>query len=167
MTLGVMSLLLAVAVPSLRGFLASQAVDAHVSELATALRLARSEALKRGYEVTVCAGVSGTCSGLPNWGSGFIVFVDNNAGVANGTLNTGEQVLRFQENAIGVGAVTSSAWSVTIARTGILYAVNGGAAATTGFAIVPSAGSSANTRTVCLNKLGRVSVLRGASATCN
>ena len=165
-TLAVMGLMLAVAVPSLRSFLASQAVDAHANELASALRFARSEALKRGYEVTVCAGASGTCSGSNDWDAGFVVFVDNNAGVSNGAFDPGERALRVKDGAMGVGLITSTARSVTIARTGILFAVNGSAAATTSIAIQP-VGGSADSRTVCLNKQGRITILRGGSAVCN
>lgn len=162
--LAVLGILLSVAVPAMRDFMYSQAVDAHANELATSLRMARSEALKRGYEVSVCAGANGVCSGTANWDKGWVVFVDNAGGAANGTLVATEKVLRVQDGVSGIGEVSASAQSVTLSRSGILLASDGAAVAagsTVSIVLKVASGGDAKARTICLNKQGRVSVGKG------
>ncbi|MBP6675222.1 MAG: GspH/FimT family pseudopilin, partial [Vitreoscilla sp.] len=53
--LAVSGILTAVGVPQLSGLMGAKGVEGSVSSLATALRLAKSEAMKRGETVSVCA----------------------------------------------------------------------------------------------------------------
>jgi len=73
-----------------------------INQLLADMQYARSEAIKQGTGVTVCPGtvtgtnpaITGTCatSGT-NWHTGWFVFVDLHA---NGTFDTGDQVLKVQ-----------------------------------------------------------------------
>lgn len=158
--------LTAVGLPALRDFLSSRAVDAHAEELVKALRLGRSEAIKRGLEVTVCAGQnlesgSPSCSASTAWQVGAVTLVDYDA---NGALGGNDFVIRAFTGAAGVSQVTTTTKSVTLARTGILLLANGAAVAdgsTISFVVKPLSGSTRQSRTICLNKQGRVSVSRG------
>jgi type IV fimbrial biogenesis protein FimT len=73
-TLLVLSILLAAAVPTFRDFTRNNRVIATQNDLVTAMNLARSEAIKRSATVVVCASSDGaTCSGSTNWANGFLV----------------------------------------------------------------------------------------------
>src|SRR5687767_13501516 len=75
-TLLVLSILVAAAVPSFREFTRNNRVVATQNDLITALNLARSEALRRSRNITVCPSSDGaTCSAGTNWGNGWIVSV--------------------------------------------------------------------------------------------
>lgn len=77
-TLAVAATVLALALPSFQRLMQSNRADAIGSEFATALTLARMEALKQARRVTICASSDGaTCVG--NWEDGYIVIVDSAA----------------------------------------------------------------------------------------
>jgi type IV fimbrial biogenesis protein FimT len=72
----VLSILFAAAVPSFREFTRNNRVIAAQNDLITAINLARSEALKRSSPVTVCASEDGeNCSDDTDWSKGWIVTV--------------------------------------------------------------------------------------------
>lgn len=75
------SILLAVGVPALQGFIASNQLNSVTDSFAGALSEARSEAAKLGVPVALK-----TAGGI-NWGSGWTMFVDTNG---NGKQDTGQ-----------------------------------------------------------------------------
>ncbi|MBS0428185.1 MAG: Tfp pilus assembly protein FimT/FimU [Proteobacteria bacterium] len=113
----VIAILAAVATPSFVGFIQANRLTARASAFAADLQLARSEAVKRGQPVTVCASNDGTrCSGANIWQAGWIVFLDV-AGDRQIDSNAGDIVLRVQPAwtsndtftaSNGVGAITYS-----------------------------------------------------------
>jgi type IV fimbrial biogenesis protein FimT len=86
--LGIAAILLAFAVPGFREFVARNRLDGASQDLLASLQLARSEATRRGAQVTMR--LAGT-AGSKNWGTGWAMFVDTNG---NGALDTGEEVIR-------------------------------------------------------------------------
>ena len=80
--LAIVAILLRIAAPGMSRTVAARALAAQSSEFMAALRFARSEALKRGSAVTVCAavppGAAPGCQGprAADWRSGWIVFAD-------------------------------------------------------------------------------------------
>jgi type IV fimbrial biogenesis protein FimT len=71
-TLAVLGILLGIAVPSYQTFVMNSRMASQTNDLITALSLARSEAVKRAANVTVCASSDGaTCTG--GWEAGWIV----------------------------------------------------------------------------------------------
>jgi type IV fimbrial biogenesis protein FimT len=89
--LTVLGILVAIAVPSFRGYATASRATAATNSLVTALSLARSEALRRSTIVRVCASADqGSCSGAVNgWSAGWIVFADNDA---NGSVDANELI---------------------------------------------------------------------------
>jgi type IV fimbrial biogenesis protein FimT len=78
-TIVVLTILLAVGVPAFQSFIKNNRVTAQANDLASTIQLARSEALKRGTNVVVCASNDqATCTGKDTWASGWIVFSDLN-----------------------------------------------------------------------------------------
>jgi type IV fimbrial biogenesis protein FimT len=90
-TLSVLAILLTIAVPSFTGAIARSAVAGHVNTFMADARFARTEAIKRGANVTMCrsdnpeAAVP-ACStvGTTDWSAGWLIFedVDNNGAFA-------------------------------------------------------------------------------------
>lgn len=112
-TLSVLAILLGLAIPSFSGAIARTAVAGHVNTFMADARFARTEALKRGANVTMCRSDNAetplpTCSIAPatNWSAGWLIFekVDNTAPVnlAAFVQARGDILIRVQ------GALTQS-----------------------------------------------------------
>jgi type IV fimbrial biogenesis protein FimT len=95
--MGIVGILTAIAVPSYRYITGSNRVTAEVNGLVGDLQFARSEAIKEGQSVVVCAantaGTQCLTSGVA-WAGGWIVFADLNNNHQLDTTN--ETVLRAQ-----------------------------------------------------------------------
>lgn len=75
--LAVMALLMMVAVPSFQSTIASSRVTTVTNDLVGTLASARTEAIRRGVRVTVCASADGaSCATSGDWSQGWIVFTD-------------------------------------------------------------------------------------------
>lgn len=79
-TLAVLSILLGLAMPNLRGTIARNQLLGQANEMASAFALARNEAVTRGTQAGVCASANGTsCSGdASDWDKYVLVFADTN-----------------------------------------------------------------------------------------
>lgn len=157
-TLAIVSILLAVGVPSLTQFLADQAAAGNANEFAEALRFARTEAMKRGQPVSVCATDDPTadepsCSGKNTWDKGWLV-----------TANGGTKVLRIQNALHSMNAtlpIDAASFQVDFQATGIATAGPGD------YTFNPvgdmdSDGYSKRVRVVNVNVQGRVQVTQGS-----
>lgn len=85
-------IILAIGVPSFMGMMSSNQAAGYSNDLVGAIRLARSEAVKRGSDVAICASNSDQtgCSGT-DWNNGWIVFNDDDSG---NDLDAGETIVR-------------------------------------------------------------------------
>lgn len=72
--LGIIALLLALGLPAFREFVVRNRLDGTAQELLASLQFARSEATRRGAQVTLVR-LSGT-AGSKNWSNGWAMFVD-------------------------------------------------------------------------------------------
>ena len=94
-TMGIVAMLTAIAMPSFKYVTTSNRVAGEVNTLLGDMRYARTEAIKEGQPVTVCASSNGTSctTGNPPWENGWIVFSDANGNhIVDGT----DAVLRVQ-----------------------------------------------------------------------
>lgn len=111
-TLLVLGILAAVAVPNVIGLISSNRISTETNTIASALSLSRSEAIKRNVTVTLCSSADGaTCSGAGGcgWENGWLVFTDfDNAGAGNGQVDagSGDVILKVGEPAGGTRNVT-------------------------------------------------------------
>ncbi len=92
-TLAVGIIILAIGVPAFMNMMSSNQAAGYANDLVGAMRLARSEAVKRATTVAICASnaTQTACSGN-NWNNGWVVFADANA---NGNLEAGETIYRI------------------------------------------------------------------------
>lgn len=73
-TLVVVAILLATGIPSFASFIRNNRATAQANEFITAANIARTEAVKRGTFVTLCASTDGgTCSAAVNWATGWVL----------------------------------------------------------------------------------------------
>ncbi|MFM7330685.1 MAG: GspH/FimT family pseudopilin [Brachymonas sp.] len=95
-TVALFAILMVLAVPSFNGVMASNRLTSTTNELFTAMSIAKSEAVKLGTRVTVCASSDGVqCSNDQSaWHSGWITFVDSTrTGTVSASVDSGETVL--------------------------------------------------------------------------
>lgn len=99
-TVAILGILAAIAVPPLMDTLARMSVNSATRTLASSLSLARSEAVKRGQDVSICPTLDGSDCVSGMWAGGWIVFVDanNDADGATGSIDPGDTVIRIFES---------------------------------------------------------------------
>jgi type IV fimbrial biogenesis protein FimT len=158
----VLSILLGLGVPSFSRMIRTNRVVANTNELVVALSAARSEAVKRGLPIAVCARTGPTTdvcrTGTSNnWGSGWLVFTDQ-AGTA-GVIDTGDEILqRFDATLAGVSVLTNDRPVVRFGASGLPPS---GAVDTT-FTIRHTVCVGNNQRTVKITATGRLHTNKGA-----
>ena len=170
-TLIVVSILLAVGLPSLKSFLQGNQMVAATNELLSAIHIARSEAIKLQSSVTICESANGTsCTspGANDWEDGWIVFVDadsNLTGTGAACTAIGTDCLLRTHGAItdsrftvaGLNPGGADINSVTFDARGIpRNAAGAWLSGTFSICNVNDAGSTIDSRAVVLNLSGRV-----------
>jgi type IV fimbrial biogenesis protein FimT len=153
-TMSVAAILLTIAVPSFRYITNGNRIAGEVNGLLGDLQFARSEAIKEGRYVSVCASSDGlSCSGSTAWQSGWIVFPNpnNNPAVTPGLAVT--PLLRLQNAFSSTDTFVSNGISViTFNRDG--YA--GGIVNGTLITLHDSTGNAAWTRCASIALSGEV-----------
>lgn len=158
-TLSIAAILLTVAVPNFITFVQNNRLAGQANDLVTMLNYARSEAVKRNQNITVCSSTTGTsCAGSTTWDSGLIVFVDNNV---NGTWDAGEDILQVRQGLEGSNTLRSGAQSISYRANGF-RAVAG---ANDVFRLCDTRGT-ANAREIIVSMQGRVSTSTGTASSC-
>jgi len=111
-TIAIAAIVMGLAVPSFNTAIKNNRLTAQVNMFIGALNLARSEAIKRNYNVAVCRSNDGvTCVNLDDWAQGWLVFGDQNN---NGIFDPGEAPpLRIQDGAKPQITMTRTAGTVT------------------------------------------------------
>lgn len=154
-TLVIVAILMSLGIPGMIDFVRNARRDSQVSDLVVALNYARSEAIKRGHQVTLCPSLDGhNCNGDMLWETGWIVFADPNT---NGIVDNGELVMRAREATSSGGTVRSGKRRLTYQRDGF----------STGFndtLRVCDQRGTAEARSVIVSMQGRVRVASQASA---
>jgi type IV fimbrial biogenesis protein FimT len=150
--------------PSFIGLFSRRAVQAAASDLASDLRLARSEATKRSTYVTACRSTdAATCTAGGSWHTGWVVFVDGNG---NSAIDAGDTILRVQQPISGLRSMGVSP-DLTTTRGTLTFRPNGlGISLSDTWVLTATGtGSATTTRLMCISAQGRL-VLRdkGASA---
>lgn len=95
-TMVVLAVLVAAAVPSFTRLLLNAHRSTVLSELTAALNLARAEALGRGLPVVVCRSSNATTCGSGSWEQGWLVFI-NNDNDSPAVVDAGEEILKVRQ----------------------------------------------------------------------
>lgn len=106
--LTISAILVAMAVPAFQAMIQSNRISDAANSLLSSMDLARSEAIRRGNNVTVCRSTnanattpacdSSAAGGFNgnDWAAGWIVFAKAPANAANGTFEAGDEVIYRQ-----------------------------------------------------------------------
>lgn len=168
-TLTVAGVLLAIAVPSLKGFVASNRLSSNVNTMVGLINYARSEAIVRNQPVVICPkSTSGnSCASSNFWGQYDIqVFIDSNGNNDRGATETllktvsaidttGDQARIVRRGGTGIIAFQSSGLS-QIAQGFDIYEVNN---ADTAYELKYG-------RSLCISRSGRVRVVAYSTNPC-
>jgi type IV fimbrial biogenesis protein FimT len=166
----IIAILAGIGVPSFRYVTASNRISSEVNALLGDMRYARTEAIKEGSWVTVCASADqATCSASGNWNTGWIVFSDTlDIQTAPANLNS---LLRVETPFIGGDTFTAAdttstpVVAVTFNREGFATSYNTlGSGTTPGTAATPPTLMTLNanpknsnwTRCLAINNIGMV-----------
>jgi type IV fimbrial biogenesis protein FimT len=90
-TIGIATLLISMAVPSMQTFSQNSRQTAAVNDLLSGLHLARNTAITTNTRVTICPTSNGTSCQSVSWDRGFIAFVDRDSDQA---VDADETVIR-------------------------------------------------------------------------
>ncbi|HED34775.1 MAG TPA: prepilin-type N-terminal cleavage/methylation domain-containing protein [Gammaproteobacteria bacterium] len=111
-TLAVFAIITTLAFPGFQLYQQNSARVSDINDFVSALTLARGEAIKRGVPTIICASTDqATCSGVNNWATGWISFIDDNNNGAidatddNGALDAGEPVILIHAALSGANVV--------------------------------------------------------------
>jgi len=133
-TITVLAIILGIGVPGLRDFVLNNRQVSAVNEMVASLQYARTEAITRNRNVSLCPSSNGTsCSGS-DWAAGWIVFHDQDG---DGSVDGGDTVLRRVEALNRIDFVSDGG----IANA-VTYRRNGRATATGNFTLCDARGSS-------------------------
>jgi type IV fimbrial biogenesis protein FimT len=165
-TLAIAAVLLASAAPPMSRLLHSVNLSTTSNALLSSLRLARSEALRRGARVAMCRSSDGaSCATAGGWEQGWIVFHDLNA---NGLLDPGENLIQ-RVDALGGGLVLrgNAQLGAAVTFTGMagMRTVAGGLQAGT-FTICRPLDVPAVARQIVIGSGGRARVVQVTLDTC-
>jgi len=121
--ISIAAVMLAFAVPPLLATLKNSAATALGNDLVSSLNLARTEAVKRGANVTLCTASDKTlsaCGSGQTWTFGWLVFVDANG---DGVYSAGNDTL-IKTNTIPNGATLTATFNnVTFTSAGFVKSV--------------------------------------------
>lgn len=147
-TLSVAAILVSIAIPNYQTLMANSRMSAQANDLITALNLARSEAVKRAANVTVCSSSDGaTCTGV--WEQGWIV------SDAAGTPIRVQQALAGSSTLTGGTDVASTITFTSNGRTTIPTTAT---PATTTLTLCPPSPAAVQGRAIQLERTGRPNV---------
>lgn len=131
--MAIAAILMVLAVPGFHNTLASSRNSDAANTLISAIDLARSEAVRRGLNVTICRATDvvaalPTCGGAGDWADGWFIFVDN-FGV-QGVRDAGDNEILFRQQALngadGSGSRITASVNLPVSFVGALsYQPNG------------------------------------------
>lgn len=162
-TICIASVLLGIAVPSFIGIIKSYNVTTITNRMVSAINLARSEAIKRGVQVTI----NNLGIGSSIWEGGWQVFVDNNGdGTLNGTdllLKTYPALTNKYTLRTGANYTCWLAYTSTGLSKGSGSACSGGLSNDT-FRVCDPSASTTLSRSITINMVGRPSPSTGTAS---
>ena len=163
-TVTIVAILAALAAPSFVRLIADNALSTQVNSLLADLRFARSEAIKRGINITLCPSstsqdATATCGGS-DWKAGWIAFIDNDA---NNSRASTETILRRQEKfTTGASIVSNNATPISSLRFNAEGRIPGGMSALN----FTATNDAAPNRLLCISLTGRVRTVEKGATSC-
>ncbi len=154
-TVALISIAAAIAIPSMTTLTQNDRLTTNINTLIGHLAHARSEAVKRSQQVSICVSNNTTSCTGGNWQDGWIVYIDADG---SNTFTAGEEVLRAQQALSGANTLT------TAIGTQVTYDYRGFvSAASVGSFLLCDGRSGAFGKTIRISTTGRVRVEDGSA----
>jgi type IV fimbrial biogenesis protein FimT len=149
----VLGILLALAVPTFTQTIRNNQLTAQNNEFVGALNYARSEAIKRSADVSLCSTTDGTtCAASLNWATGVVVFLDVNA---NGSLDAATDTV-LQAYPATVNSITLTSTTGNYVR----YTSTGMSSGSETFTLQRTGCTQDNARRITVSLTGRITTTR-------
>lgn len=176
-TIAIATVLMTLAVPSVKQMIEANAVNKHVTTFISDLRYARSEAIKSGVAVVMCRSItsgnaaptcatgSGGGSATGGWASGWLIFVNRDLDTSNNyNASAGDTLLRVQgvlADSGGIEKTTTPAVNKFVFRpTGLM------SAGASSFAFNSVTLTNSQQKQICISVQGRARILKDTYTTC-
>lgn len=157
-TVVVMAILLAIAVPAFRDLISSTRLSSQTNDMLADIALARSESARRNQRVTFCASSNGTsCSTTASdWGVGWIIFSDANA---DALVTAGDdEIIKIRSASSGNNTIVSSG----LPSAGLLqFRPSGGVVSAGVFVVCESGHAGTYGRSIAISASGATKLQRG------
>ncbi len=171
--IAIAAILTGLAGPSILRMLSSNRVQSEASSFVSDLMYARSEAIKHGQSVSLCASSDGgSCLASGAWGSGWIVYYDTSAcGTLPSTTSpattasTTQTLLRVRAAFKGSDTLAGASTKTCVSFNREGFGTNLGTSRLL-FTLHTSPASTQTTRCVAIDLGGRVSTLTTADSSC-
>ncbi len=136
-TVVVASILAATAIPNFSSMVKNERTTSVYNGLVSELSYARSEAVKRSANVSICARATDTscASGTSDWSDGWLVYVET---VSNSTLDANEEILRVNQKVEDTQNLSSQGFTNPST---ITYSPRGSSSSTGYFSVCDDRGS--------------------------
>lgn len=167
-TLAVALVLVSIAVPAMNVFVAKRATASAADDLAHAMQVARSEALKRSATIAVCASTdpnasSPTCGASTDWAKGWLIFLDADQ---DQDFGNGDVLIEVGQASSSIGTLTEAS-----DESSAMFMANGLADGGRSFELTSrldenNSSYDSSIRKVCVNVAGRVKILEGGASSC-
>ena len=144
------AIVMAIAIPSMRTFTQNDRLTTQINTLVGHLAYARSEAVLRSQQVSLCVSSNNTsCTGGTAWENGWIIYIDADS---DGVFGAGEEILRVRQALAG-----SNTLKPATIGTQLTYDNRGFATATSvgSFSLCDSRGATYG-KAIAISNTGRV-----------
>jgi type IV fimbrial biogenesis protein FimT len=173
-TMATLVILVGIGAPQLQTLMAQRSVSSRADTFAEGIRRARSESIKRGQRVTMCAStnpqattpICSAASATVDWAQGWFIFVDD--GAKTSAYEAGESILQVQQAFSLPGGIKTTARG---GQTTISFTPNGMAlVSNASFNVSPKlagdqASATQHNRCVVLSVSGRAQINKGMCTT--
>ncbi|MCD2511426.1 GspH/FimT family pseudopilin [Comamonas endophytica] len=160
----IVAIVSALAAPDLSALIKSNRVAGKINALNADISFAKTEAIKRGVAVTLCASADQlTCSPSSDLAQGWIVFADPDE---NQAIGIGEAIIKVQDKLKGDDRIVLSESQTTVSfnRNGYIYNLP-----SSGMQVIKVTTSDSDQRSQrCLTfqRIGQAKVTKGGEQTC-
>lgn len=98
-TISLLTILAAIAVPSFIGAIASSQITSATNDIVAAVAKARVNAITTGSRTTICKSANGTqCTNDGDWAQGWIIFIDTTRSGNTASVAVGESLIAVSQN---------------------------------------------------------------------
>ena len=154
-TVALVSIVMAIAIPSMTTFNQNDRLVTNINTMIGHLAYARSEAVKRSQQVSICvSNDAATCTGGNNWEDGWIVYIDADG---SNTFDASEEILRAQQ-ALG----SNQTLTPTTFASQVTYDYRGFATSTGSFQLCDNR-TGPHGKTINISNTGRVRLQDGSA----